>query len=113
MSKKSRKKNKNKTQQIQQLIPRIHYCRTDCPYFPDMISDNYKTDEYGVKHRFPAKIFRCCFDNHPVNWTTPCPLSLFGSSIELKPFQMSEDFLTEYEREIKEEKQKQWEEILN
>lgn len=101
----SKRKSKKKMQQ---------QCFADCPYFPDATCENYITDGDGVKHRFPPKVLRCCFDNHPINWNTPCPLKLLGSSTHiLKSFEFPDEFLTDYEREYKQKAQKEWEKIIN
>ena len=88
--KKTKTKKKNKIEQ---------QCFPNCPYFPDMNCEDYRVDKNGLKHREPPKVFRCCFDNHPINWTTPCPIKALGGNNQISTIEIPKEFFTEFELE--------------
>lgn len=52
-------------------------CNPKCPYFPDMsIKEGdwiYDKDKPYIKKRKNPKIFKCGYDDHPINWEIECP----------------------------------------
>lgn len=108
MARKSKRKSRKKEKKVETYVPTTHKCTPNCPYFPDMTSDNYRMDENGVKYRYPPKVFRCCFDNHPIAWDVTCPLTILSGSNQPIGLHYNKEYWTKFENELKKKKEIEW-----